>query len=231
MPRFEQIELLTRRVELPFPPLHQQHLLLICEVLSIAWGDLLRAHRSILLAGAEPEVNALMETRLTQLLDILPMWGQLVRCVARGRESLSFDGTHLEKRPDLNLYLTNRSTLFPLIVECKLINSAQQQSEHRYCVDGLAKFVSGEYAWAAREAVMLAYVRDGSSIAGRLVPYLITSELRQSSTYLVEQMPVRVHVVLDLACSVHRRAFKYPTRSPPNDDPGTIAVWHLWMMP
>ena len=36
-----------------------------------------------------------METKLNSLIDQDRLWGQLVLCVARGKESLSFDGSHL----------------------------------------------------------------------------------------------------------------------------------------
>src|SRR5258708_35994592 len=118
--RLDQIEQLTRRVQLPLAPLHQEHLSIISEALSIAWRELLRTQRATLLAGLEPEINSLMETHLNQMLDEHHLLAQLVRCVARGKETLSFDGTHLEKRPDLSVYLTFRNASFLLVVECKL---------------------------------------------------------------------------------------------------------------
>ena len=39
-------------------------------------------------SGNEAEVTALMEARLNVLIDLDPLWGQLVLCVARGRERL-----------------------------------------------------------------------------------------------------------------------------------------------
>ena len=47
-----------------------------------------------------------MATRLNRLLDEHPLWEQMVRSVTRGSETLSFDGVHLEKRPDLSIHLT-----------------------------------------------------------------------------------------------------------------------------
>jgi hypothetical protein len=226
--RLDQIEHLTQRVQLPLAPLHQEHLSVISEALSIAWRELLQTRHATLLAGSEPELNTLMETHLNQMLDKHHLWAQLVRCVARGKETLSFDGTHLEKRPDLSVYLTFRNPSFPLIIECKLI--AAGANEARYCQEGLAKFITGEYAWGTREAFMLAYVRDGSSISVRLTPFLVASESLAPPPYLIDQLPTRIALQsLDLACSIHRRSFRYPTQGPPNDRPGPISVWHLWL--
>src|SRR5712692_5576956 len=108
-PREDQVAELTRGQSLPLAPLHEIHLMFIAEVLSRAWNDLLVDRRSILLSGGEPEINALIETRLNTLLDEDELWSQLVRAVARGRETISYDGSHLEKRPDLSIHLTDRS--------------------------------------------------------------------------------------------------------------------------
>jgi len=63
-------------------------------------------------SGIEAEVNALMEARLNTLIEEDLLWRQLVLCVARGKESLNFDGSHLEKRPDLSIYLSTRTRGF-----------------------------------------------------------------------------------------------------------------------
>jgi hypothetical protein len=230
--RLHLIEELTKGIHLPLAALHSEHLSVISEVLSIAWDGLMQTSKGILLTASEPELNALMVTRLNALLDSHQMWRQLVRSVTRGTESESFDGTHLEKRPDLSIHLTYRNPSFPLAIECKLIDASVRQDEGRYCKQGLAKFLKGEYAWATQEAFMLAYVRDGSSISSCLTPLLTASESKSPRPYLVEKLPTPVDLLsLDLARSVHGRTFKYPNRIPPNDRPGSIAVWHLWMMP
>src|SRR5258707_8684085 len=140
-PREEQIAELTRGHTLPFPPLHDMHLTYIADVLVLAWRELLKSHRQTLLSSGESEINALMESRLNALLDEDKIWSQLVRNVTRGTESMSYDGSHLEKRPDLSVHLTNRNPSFPLIVECKLIDIASMKTAELYCSQGLARFV------------------------------------------------------------------------------------------
>lgn len=229
-PRPEQIEFLTRGMDLPFPALRDEHLSVIADVVSAAWRDLLQSHRATLITGSEAEINALMQTRLGQLLDEHALWEQLVRCITRGTETLSFDGSHLEKRPDLSIHLTDRNQAFPLVVECKLIDTHNQKGADLYCDKGLRRFLTGEYGWATTEAFMMGYVRDGTTIASALSPFLAKDLPRNPNRYLVDQMPVSVSLQgADLAYSRHGRLFRYLSRLPPRDVPGPITLWHLWL--
>jgi hypothetical protein len=222
-PRLDQISELTRGIELPLAPLHPEHLRVIIDVLSEAWQDLVRRHLRVLLEEDEAVINALMETRLLAFLDEKPLWAQMVRAVARGRETISFDGSHLEKRPDLSLYLTRRAS-FPLVVECKIIDAKTDKNGRLYCENGISRFLKGEYAWAGREALMIAYVRDKSTIAS------VLASLLTKPAYAVETELVAVGVAPpDIATSSHGRSFRYPFREPPRDQPGPIALWHLWL--
>lgn len=99
-----------------------------------------------------------------------------------------------------------------------------------YCNDGLCRFVDGEYAWGNREAFMIAYVRDGSSIEMTLKPFLSSAMTLIPPGYLVEEPPTRIgDGSSDLASSRHGRAFIYTNQTPPTDQPGPITIWHLWL--
>jgi hypothetical protein len=199
----------------------------IAEVLTRAWNDLLVDRRSILHSGGETEVNTLIETRLNALLEDDELWSQLVRGVARGRETVSFDGRHLEKRPDLSIHLTDRNPSFPLIVECKLIDAPSGKKIKFYCDDGLMRFVRGEYGWATREAFMFAYVRDGSTILSSLEPVLAKNRAQQPDVYLTDALPESIGGSDMLARSRHNRQFRYIGQS--HDSPGAVVIWHLWI--
>jgi hypothetical protein len=230
-PRLEQIAELTRGVEIPFPPLPERNLRIIGEVLSRAWSDLLRTQRKVLLTGEEAELNALMATRLNSLLDEDAGWSVLVRSVTRGSETTSFDGSHLEKRPDISLHLTARNPSFALIIECKLLDHPNGKRTDMYCDDGLARFVRGEYAWATREAFMLAYVRDKSIIAASLTPHLAGCQRQRPDPFRTSALPEMIAGGrLHLARSRHRRKFRYVGR-PSSNKPGPICIWHLWILP
>lgn len=229
-PRPEQIDELTRGIELPLAALHEEHLALIADMIALAWDDLALNQASTLATGSEAEINALLEARLSRLLDENPVWEQLVRSVARGKETVSFNGAHLEKRPDLSIFLSGRSPAFPLVVECKLIDAPDGKSGTLYCNNGLRRFLTGEYGWSGREGFMLAYVRDRSTIESCLVPFLAAGRTTKPDPYAIRDWPVESgHAVLDLAATRHDRAFRYLNRAAPADAPGSIAIWHLWL--
>ena len=142
---------------------------------------------------------------------------------------MSFDGSHLEKRPDLSIYLSDRTRRFPLVVEAKIVDAAHAKTVASYCDRGLLRFVEGEYAWANREAFMIGYVRDKSSIDAKLIPFLANANVLNPAKYLVEEYAVDVGpAAVEFAYTRHGRNFVYSRQVPPNS-PGAILVWHLWL--
>lgn len=229
-PRPEQIEELTRGLRLPLPPLQETVLIVVAETLTQAWNDLAVRHTQVLRTGIEAEVTALLEARLIALLDENPCWATLASGVSRGRETMSFDGRHLEKRPDLSIHLTCRNFSFPLVAECKLIDCPDGKTVGLYCDDGLARFLRGDYAWSTREAFMLAYVRDKTGIASCLAPHLKAGHRESPDPYGTEQPPASPQPSsMDLACSRHSRHFRYVAPCGTTDAPGPINLWHLWL--
>jgi hypothetical protein len=226
-PRPDQVAELTRGLQLPLPEVVGVHLEIIAEGLLRAFDEVRARRPGTVASGTEAEVTALIEARLNAMIEEDPLWRQLVLCAVRGRESLSFDGSHLEKRPDLSIFLSNRHRGFPLVLEAKILDGGTGRTEALYCDNGLRRFVEGEYAWANREAFMLAYVRDGSSIDTRLTPYLSRTMTQTRPDYLVEGLPAAIMSVgADLALSLHGRTFVYAD-SP--QQPGPISIWHLWL--
>jgi len=226
--RPDQVAELTRGLRLPLPEIEAVHLEVIAETLFQAYIDISATYSPTVRAGDEAEVTALMESRLTSMINQNQLWGQLVRCVVRGKESLSYDGSHLEKRPDLSLYLSHRHQGFPLVAEAKVIDAPNSKTEKLYCEKGISRYVKGEYAWGNREAFMIAYVRDGSSIGSKLTPHLSREKSRRPPKYLVEDLPIAAGSNgADLARSRHGRKFKYLGK--PRSKPGSISVWHLWL--
>jgi hypothetical protein len=221
LPRDYQIAELTRDGQLSPPPLSARHLRVISEFLMLAWDELLTSHLTILRTHDEPDINALMAARLNNICDVRPEIRNMVSVVTPGTESTNYNGISLIKRPDLSIHLTRRPSNFPLIVECKIIDKTDAKVIRMYCKDGLYRFVSGDYAWRTNEAFMLAYVRDNSTIENTLTPHLVKHQQKQN-IFLTEHLPKPVNIVShDLAQSRHGRGF------PKN--PGSIAVWHLWL--
>ncbi len=228
-PRRDQVAELTRGIRLPRQAIENVHLQILAEGLHEAFDDLRQREPATVAFGDEAEVTALMEARLNRLIDENPFWRQLVVCVVRGKETVSFDGSHLEKRPDLSIFLSDRTLLFPLVVEAKILDAPNAKTVASYCERGLRRFVDGEYAWGNREAFMVGYVRDGSSIETTLKPCIARAMAVNPPGYLVQGYPVHVGSEgLDLAYTTHGRAFVYGNQAPPNC-PGPISVWHLWL--
>lgn len=228
--RPDQISALTRGLHLPLPAVDDAHLAFIAEGLCHAFHDIRAAHPAVLASGSEAEVTALLESQLNALVEQDPFWGQLVLCAVRGKESISFDGAHIEKRPDISIYLSSRTRNFPLIVEAKILDSGTGKTVTLYCDKGLCRFLTGEYAWASQEAFLLAYVRDGAMIAGQLTP-LLSRDMTQTMPQYAVQTPPTATVMPggDLAWSQHARVFSYLHQAPPAGNPGPITVWHLWL--
>ena len=224
-PRPDQVAALTRGVRLPLAPIPDDHLEILAEGLSQAFHDICADSPSTVTTGDEPEVTALMQARLTRMINEDTLWAQLVNYVARGMDSISFDGSHIEKSPDLSIVLSDAELRFPLVVEAKILDAAKSKTVALYCKTGIRRFVDGEYAWGNREAFMIGYVRDGSSITSALTPFLSNTVRR----YRVLSLPVPVRSSLsNLAHTRHSRAFVYPSQPPPNT-PGPISLWHLWL--
>lgn len=228
-PRPDQILELSRGLSLPLPAIDDTHIEIIVETLLRAYEDICATASETALSGSEAEVTALLQARLNEIAENDPLWGQLVSCIVRGAESLSFDGSHLEKRPDLSIYLTERSRNFPLVAEAKLLDGPSGKTEKLYCENGIKRFLDGEYAWGTREALMVAYVRDGSSIKSKLSPFLSSGTPRNSEKYAVVKMPVQPsNTSKDVARTDHDRTFSYLSQKP-HQVPGQISLWHLWL--
>ena len=228
-PRRDQVAELTHGVRLPLAPVGGEHLQILAEGLRRAFDDIRVRASNTVAKGEEPEVTALMQARLNRLIHKDPLWGQLVLWVGRGTESISFDGSHLEKRPDLSIVLSGVERQFPMVVEAKILDAAASKTIVHYCENGIRRFVEGEYAWANCEAFMIGYVRDSSSIDESLKAFLSTATASKPHRYRVEVLPVPVRSCpSDLAYTRHGRNFVYGSQPPPNS-PGSISIWHLWL--
>ena len=227
-PRLDQVAELSRGIRLPTSAVTDTHMQILAEGLRGAFDDLCERESATMTSGDEPEVTAMLQARLNGLIKENSLWSQLVLGVVRG-ESISYDGSHLEKRPDLSILLSDRTPNFPLVVEAKILDASSGRTVASYCNRGLIRFVNGEYAWANREAFMLGYVRDGSSIDSKLRPHLERAMAVNPRSYLVKELPVHVGSGgLDLAHTQHGRDFVYSCQTPPNS-PGPICIWHLWL--
>ncbi|WP_114952258.1 hypothetical protein [Sphingosinicella terrae] len=226
-PKPDQVAELTRGLILPLPPITDEVMLVLAESLIGAFEDVRKSAPATLATGSEPEVTALLQARLNRMIDDDALWRTLVLYVGRGVDSVSFDGSHIEKKPDLSISLSDRSARFPLAVEAKLIDCSKGKTETLYCAKGVKRFLDGEYGWGGREGFMLAYVRDGSTIAAKLAPHLTLPA--SSSTYALKGAPTALTLACDGARTHHDRGFVYTHVSAPANMPGSIELWHIWL--
>ena len=164
--------------ELPHPPIPQRTILLLCKVIKKAWE---------LIAETPPtgfDIHSAKENEITQILV------EIIECrlrkngevdgfnttlfgkVIRGPEITNYNKVHPNKRPDIFFDLKReqypiRSDQDGLFVECK--------------PDGLIRFVSGDYAWAMQDAMMVGYVSGNYSFE-KLFSVLSKEENRNLNT-------------------------------------------------
>jgi hypothetical protein len=221
---------LIRGQVLPLPALDPSHAELILELLQHAYDGIKADYPGSVSSGDEKHLNSLMVDRLNHLVGDDPIASLLVRVVSRGTETKNYDASRFEMRPDIQITLTSRQHLFPLIVECKVIDKLKGKTVNLYCRDGLARFTTGDYAWTNREAMMLAYVRDGAATASHLHPFLAVAAALSPPEYAVVSLPQKCALALqDAARSDHARYFSYVHGAHSGKSPGNIAVWHLWV--
>jgi len=230
------------RYQLPHPRLGLPVILLIRRVLLRAF-ELLREQNYPLAAATEDQVTAALratiESNLRQSGAVSGFNKRQFETVIRQGQWAKYDGTGLNKAPDLFFKLRDDESEPPrpvlsehegLFVEAKPVDSTHPVGS-KYCDDGLIRFVRGDYAWAMQEAMMLAYARDGRTIAGHLIPAM--TEVTRKTSLATIQDPEGCLATGAAACaeaeavhiSQHRRDFQWPQGKGPATN---ISVYHLW---
>jgi hypothetical protein len=229
------------RYDLPHPRLALPVILLIRRVLLRAF-ELLREQNYDLAGATEDEVTAALrstiENSLRQSGEVSGFNKRTFETVIRQGQWANYDGTRLTKTPDLFFKLYDYeseprrvlSEFDGLFIEAKPVDSTHAAGS-KYCDDGLIRFVRGDYAWAMQEAMMLAYARDGRTIAGHLIPAM-TESARKTSLATI-QIPTVCLATDAAACaeaealhvSQHRRDFQWLHGK---GSATNISVYHLW---
>lgn len=234
--------LITDNIEyeaLPLPAMSPRHILAIEHALHEAWKRLKASEvtRKVLREGEEKHITielrrALEEIRLSG--DSGPFSEEQFSQVVRGVELISHDAKHLEKRPDLTIYLKSHRPGVPsslsgydgLFIECKVLDRNGADLK-KYADNGILRFVNGEYAWAMPHSMMLAYVKCEQSLPSALDTYL--KKDGHKTRYSVEKAVTkyRLSQKSPLLCSTqHGRSWSYLRGKKP---PGDIEIMHLWL--
>lgn len=227
--------------ELPHPRLGLPVILLLRRVLLRAFEKL--RERGFLL-GTEREDRVteqlfnVLENDLRQTGEVGGFNSVFYDRVVRHAEVTNYNLQKLAKTPDLSFKLRYAdaeprpliSSHDALFVECKPVDG-DHSAGAAYCDDGLIRFVNGDYAWAMQDAMMLAYARDGRTIAEHLAPALAASD-RKASLRIVRPLEVcqgpaaaSCAEAEAIHTTQHRRDFRWP------DGKGlatAVTVYHLW---
>jgi hypothetical protein len=158
----------------------------------------------------------------------------LFETVVRDANVATFDGSNIEKRPDLVFRLVelNPGMLLceyrGLFTECKIVDS-QRHPIGLYCSKGIARFVCGDYGWAMPSGLMLCYRRENRTVESTLKPALRRARRQQKTDpYRTRKLPNKADelgVSPSAFVSVHKRPWRYPGGGSPSE----IALIHLWL--
>lgn len=208
----------------------------ILNSLSAAWHRLLDEEPLLAAESAETDVTACLQQFLEELRHEPGQpagFGSLFETVVREGSEVNYDGTRLEKKPDLAIRLRNRypgwipSLHRATFVECKIVS--RSHPIRRYCAEGIVRFVRGDYAWAMPSALMVAYRRDGITLSESLLPHLSRQRAASPDPYSTRSLPAPVPELAGceppVYASRHDRSWTYPR----GNAPGPIELLHLWL--
>ena len=223
--------------DLPHPPISVAVFLVLEEAICAAWKVLrVQPPAGFDLANATENVitHHLHETLQDKVWNRTIVDGfdaEVFSSVARGPEVRSFDGGHLDKRPDMVVRLVDipervRPSQYGIFIECKPVDAKHSLLTH-YCDQGILRFVRGDYAWAMTEAMMIGYVDSGESAVealGSALKKRAAAVLPAREPWMCARSAFPPGVLV--AITQHRRNFVYVEngRAAP-----AIILRHLWL--
>lgn len=227
--------------QLPHPPIPTR-LLLAAHAALIEAFSMLRAAPPdgfVLATALEKEITRQLKDILAN--DLLPRgtvpgFNRIYfSYVVRDAELTSYDGTHPDKKPDILLgvqrpdgarIIADQDGIF---VECKPVDATHSLTS-AYGVEGIRRFVEGEYGWAMKSAFMVAYVRGSYSIAHHLRANLKknTKDPRFGSPTSPRTIPgsFRGTKYEALRFTTHRRVFRWPANGKSATPIMLVHSWH-----
>lgn len=179
------------------------------------------------------QLEWILENRVRKNGEVPGFDERVFQKVRRAPEVTNFNGSHPSKKPDLVFDLARDeplvlSSLDALFVECKPVDKTHPVDAH-YCKLGASRFINGDYGWAMQEGMMLAYVRQGQTLAASLCPVLAsepqyTALGSPSPLILVSGCQAFPRAEL-LHVTSHQRGFSWPYGK---GKAGPIRIFHSW---
>ena len=222
---------------LPHPPISLAVFLVVEEAMRKAW-NLLRTdpHGGFDLVNATENVvthefhEALCDRVFAQGL-VNGFDARMFTTITRDSKVRNYDGTLLDKMPDLLIGLVGRKSYRQtqdwLFVECKPVDASHSLVTH-YCDRGVRRFVRGDYAWTMTSALMIGYTRGGYTISPKLVDALLSrrNEITTLDTPVACSRSTATSVSEPVHITRHVRTFRYAETQQPAP---AIIIRHLWL--
>lgn len=158
--------------EYPYPNWNKTLLLSIDNAIKEAWNIIKKDKTISLSSSIEEKITESLELTLTDIMDDENKVSGFSRAklapITRGSKYSNYNNEHLEKQPDLSIKMIDcrpglvHSTYDGLFIECKIIDN--YKSPRLYIENGIRRYVDGEYAWAMKHSLMIAYVRNNKTL-------------------------------------------------------------------
>ncbi len=168
----------AERATIPHPPIPLSMCLIVEEAMRVAWKQVKNRKPSridLLSADEDAITHELYETLVDEVFGKGIVDGfdeERFTVVVREAKLRNFDGTKLDKMPDLLVGIAGRNDVYKssqdwLFIECKPVDASHTVGVH-YGAKGIARFIRGEYAWALPNALMVGYASAGYSLDPKL---------------------------------------------------------------
>lgn len=180
------------------------------------------------------QLQWILENRLLRSNEVPGFDTRRIKNVICAPVVTNYNNQHPRKQPDLVLFLLQRESLpvlhshDGLFAECKPVDKKHGIGNH-YCDAGIKRFVIGDYAWAMRDGLLIAYARDGRSIGKNLAPALKSKRHRR--TLGSPTAPTAVpgsrssNHTEPLHVTTHQRSFRWPLSL---GKACPIRIYHSW---
>ena len=233
---FGMFETANEGFQLPHPVLSLRSLLVVEQALCAAWTLMREKRRGNfdLTAATEDEVtHELYERLYDEVFDRGIIDGfdrEIFASVHREPKIRNYNGVHLDKMPDLLIDFVDRpagamNSQHGLFIECKPVDATHTAGAH-YCDKGIVRFVCGDYAWAMRNGMMIAYTRKGYTVSSKFTGALAERAALKAKAAPCECPNSKAGATSEpVYITEHRRTFSYADGSRPS----TIVIRHLWL--
>lgn len=224
-------------IQYPYADIDIKSKLVVEEAIRYSWIDLISHPEEYdidLNTAIENKISEALQQKLENLKTNRALEGfneDFFTIIPRSENLRNYNGQSLDKQPDFVIRPSKRAAgtnplQYGIFVECKPVDDNHTIGQ-KYCMDGVIRYVRGDYAWAMPSGLMLAYVRNNRTIPEDLKSYL-KGDYNLSCNVI--QLPEKCNETTNSNPAVyvtkHDRTWIHPTH---NRYPGDITLRHLWL--